>query len=104
MASSGVLMKRDYLAELKRTVLAMFVGQPAKVFLFGSRARGTHFPRSDVDIGILLSDPSASTRITLLREQIENLNIPYKVDVVNFAEVSPAFRENAIRSAEVWQE
>lgn len=97
-------MERDYLAELKRTVLAIFGGQPVKVFLFGSRARGTHFPRSDVDIGILWSDPSVSARITLLREQIENLNIPYKVDVVNFAEVSPTFRENAMRSAEVWQE
>lgn len=97
-------MERDYLAELKRTALAIFGGQPAKVFLFGSRARGTHFPRSDIDIGILWDDPGAGRRITLLREQIENLNIPNKVEVVNFAEVSPAFRENAIRSAEIWQE
>lgn len=97
-------MERDYLAELKRTVLEIFGGQPVKVFLFGSRARGTHFPRSDIDIGILWDDRGAGRRITLLREQIESLNIPNKVEVVNFAEVSPAFRENAMRSAEIWQE
>jgi predicted nucleotidyltransferase len=97
-------MENRYLEQLKGTVLNMMRGQSTRVFLFGSRARQDHRPTSDVDIGVLSSDPSTPSRIALLRERIEEMNIPYKVEVVNFTEVSLDFREQALRDAVVWQE
>ncbi len=53
-----------------------------KIYLFGSRARGENSKFSDIDIGFL-SDKNLSKDLGILRELIEESNIPYKVDLVD---------------------
>ncbi len=93
-----------YLDELKNFVLAELRQQSAKVILFGSRARGNASPRSDVDIGILPEKKLALGSIGELKEKIENLNIPYSVDLVDLSEAGPDFRREALRGAVVWKD
>jgi hypothetical protein len=38
-----------------------------------------------------------------LKEKIENLNIPYTVDVVDLSKVSGVFKEKALREGIVWK-
>jgi hypothetical protein len=38
-----------------------------------------------------------------LKEKIENLNIPYTVDVVDLSKVSEVFKEKALREGVVWK-
>lgn len=66
-----------------RDYLAQNFGD-AKVYLFGSRARGTASEFSDVDIAIE-SDAPLDEPLTLAREAIENSLIPYKVDLVDLS-------------------
>lgn len=51
------------------------------LFLFGSRARGDDNKFSDVDLGIY-KKKDVDLKISLLREILENSNLPFKVDIV----------------------
>ena len=96
--------KNKYITRLKGEITTFFEDEDVKIVLFGSRARGDNHPAADVDIGIIPSGGLDNTRIALLHEKIEDLNIPYKVEIVNFAEVSESFKKEALRQAIVWKD
>ncbi|MBA3065727.1 nucleotidyltransferase domain-containing protein [bacterium] len=77
----------------------------AKIFIFGSRARGDNYPASDIDVGILFEPGAGDERfkISLIREKFENSNIPQKVDVMNLNEVSENFKSEIMRDAVPWK-
>jgi predicted nucleotidyltransferase len=93
-----------HIAVLKGEIIAFFEDEDVKVILFGSRARGDNHPAADVDIGIIPSGELDNTKIALLNEKIEDLNIPYKVEVVNFAQVSESFKKEALKQVIVWKD
>jgi predicted nucleotidyltransferase len=100
----GTMEKQNiYIRELKDLVLAFLRGEPVKVILFGSRARGDNSPASDVDIGIIPRGMIDAAKLALLREKIEDSNIPYKVEVVDFSHTSASFKEEALKEALVWK-
>ncbi len=68
--------------DLKHFMRKYFEGCRVEIYLFGSRARGTHVEGSDIDIAIL-SEEDISDRIAILRAILEESNLPYKVDVVD---------------------
>ena len=55
----------------------------AKIYLFGSRARGDYVATSDIDIAIDAKDPLSMTQKGQIVSMIDALNIPQKVDVVD---------------------
>lgn len=74
---------------------------PARVILFGSRARGDHDERSDVDF-LVVEDAPRPRRAEIVRLQraLSPLRIPADVVVVSRAEASrPAAASDAIRQA-----
>ena len=93
----------NYLEQLKKFTVSFFRNDSVKIILFGSRAKKEHASTSDIDIGIIPSSNVNSKTITLFREKIENLNIPFKIDVVNFNETSEDFRREALKGAIVWK-
>ncbi len=72
-----------------------------KVILYGSRARNTHVPFSDIDIAFV-SDKDLSEHITQLKEIIEESNLPQKVDMVELSKVSQSLREEILKEGKVW--
>ncbi|HLA47682.1 MAG TPA: nucleotidyltransferase domain-containing protein [Nitrospinota bacterium] len=96
-------MENKNLIILKELVINSLKDEKVKIILFGSRSRRDDYPASDVDIGIIPSGQIDKRSITILREKIERLNIPYKVDIVNFSEVSPDFKREALKDAVVWR-
>ncbi|RKY41998.1 MAG: nucleotidyltransferase domain-containing protein [Candidatus Makaraimicrobium thalassicum] len=90
--------------KLKRTVVDFFREDEVKIVLFGSRARKDNYAASDADIGIIPYGKIDTKRIALLREKIELLNIPYKVEIVNLLETSPDFKKEALKEAVVWKD
>jgi len=64
-----------------------------KAVIFGSRARGDYKKASDIDIA-LFGDKLTNTINTKIFYQIEDLYIPYKVDLINFNTLSD---ENKIK-------
>ena len=89
---------------LKEHVLAFLGNENIKIVIFGSRASGDNIASSDVDIGIIPKGGFNRNSLTLLREFIENSNIPYKVDIVDFYSTSEQFKSEALKDAEIWKD
>ncbi|MCA0972217.1 nucleotidyltransferase domain-containing protein [Halobacillus litoralis] len=66
-----------------------------KVMVFGSRARGDHDDRSDVDLAIVAPNLSPSNWLHLL-EDIEGLETLLKFDVVCFTQASDSLKDDII--------
>ncbi len=99
-------MNNKYLVQLKTLVLTALKEESVQVVLFGSQARGDHNRASDVDIGIIPLQKWAvdKRKLSALKEKIENLNIPYKVELVNLALVDGSFRAEVLKDAILWKE
>lgn len=57
-----------------------------EVILFGSRAKGNYKPGSDVDLAIKMTGTDITNRLSGVLN--DELLLPYKFDVLNFAEIS----------------
>jgi uncharacterized protein len=66
-----------------------------RVFLFGSRAKGTAHERSDIDIGIEGPEPVPQQLLTQIEEELEDAPTLYTIDVVDFARMPEKFRRVA---------
>lgn len=54
-----------------------------KVILFGSRAKGKYENGSDIDLTVAGNDIQLNDILNALAE-IDNLELPYKVDIINY--------------------
>lgn len=97
-------MNASYLKEIRDCILKELVSFDIKVVVFGSVARGETSRSSDVDVGLLPRQPMQNSVFARLKEKIENLNVPYKVDLVNLNEVSEKFRKNILKESIVWKD
>jgi predicted nucleotidyltransferase len=92
----------DSLKMLIKIIESVIKEKGVTVYLFGSRATGKATSTSDIDIGIVLKKNMGSDKkIALLREKIENSNIPYKVDVVDLSQVSESFRKQILKEGKI---
>ncbi len=71
-----------------------------KVFFFGSRVKGDNFPRADIDIGV-----EGPRKLSLLikikiEEELEELPVLYKIDLVDFKDVGQRFKKEALKHIE----
>lgn len=68
----------------------------ARVFVFGSRVRGKHHPFSDIDILYCEKSghPIPLGKIAVLKEGLEESNLPIKVDLVNEKDLAQSYRSN----------
>ncbi|MEW6557533.1 MAG: nucleotidyltransferase domain-containing protein [Elusimicrobiota bacterium] len=71
-----------------------------KIFFFGSRVRGTNFPRADIDIGIEGPEEIPSAKKITIEDDLNNLPILYKIDFVDFKNVSEEFKQEALKYKE----
>lgn len=90
------------LGRVKGLVRQVLGGTPADVYLFGSWARGTQRPTSDVDIAIESAAPLPRALLASLREALEESTIPNRVDVVDLTETDAAFRDGVRREGILW--
>ena len=82
--------------EIKRIIYRFLNPKEYQVFVFGSRATGKAKKFSDFDIGILGKKSVPSIAKFLIEEALEESDLPYKVDIVDFSLVSNNFRKVAL--------
>jgi len=82
----------DSLYELTR-LMEKHLGdlKDARVWLFGSRAKGSHKKNSDIDLTISSRSKEAPKRLNLLRQELSESNVPYIVEIVYWPEMAEAF-------------
>lgn len=87
---------------VRRIVLDVLDGHVERVLLFGSWARGDTRRSSDIDVAVGLAPGAPEGLLARLRDALEQSNVPYRVDVVDLAEVDDAVRANIEREGVAW--
>ena len=79
-------------------VLRKHLPQEAKVWVFGSRARGVVKQYSDLDLAIDLNGQLLSLALLAsLSFDFEESDLPYKVDIIDWNSIDKTF-QNAIKN------
>jgi uncharacterized protein len=90
------------LEEVRRIVLRALEGRAARVFLFGSWARGEASRISDIDVAILPAGPLPVGLLAEIAEDLENSASLYPVDLVDLSETSETFRTRVLAEGVPW--
>lgn len=75
----------------------------ATIYLFGSRARGTHRKYSDIDLAIDMGSPADPAAINEAKSMLSESNIPYFIDVVDFNEISKIMKNAILTEGIIWK-
>lgn len=89
--------------EIVRDILRRHVPERA-VWAFGSRVQGKAKPYSDLDLAVLGEQPLALSIRAELVEEFSESDLPFKVDVVDWATTSERFRQIIRKKYVVLQE
>ncbi len=84
----------DLTPDQRRTVLRL-IGTHlpnTEVWAYGSRVKWTSRPQSDLDL-VVFSAPEQHRQVSDLREAFEESDLPFRVDVLVWDDVSESFRE-----------
>lgn len=91
------MIDRKSLKTLKSIVFRYLNSKEYKVFIFGSRAIGFNHKFSDVDIGIVGKKKIPHEKLYDIIEELEESDIPYLVDVVDFSTADKKFKDLALK-------
>lgn len=78
---------------LKKHVLSPLLSDGFTIWLFGSRARGDYDKYSDVDLLVKGHKSKFREIISKIREDIEESNFSYKVDIVFVDDLATSYRK-----------
>lgn len=98
-------MKNDGIElEIKQKIvgLLLVLFPDAKIYLYGSRALGTHRERSDIDLALDLGQEEDPVKLGEARSVLGATHIPYRIDLVDLNAVSPALRETILKEGFIW--
>lgn len=77
---------------LVREILRRHLPAGVRVWVFGSRARGTARRFSDLDLAVDCGSRLELDTLLALREEFEESELPYEVDVVDSCDMDGDFR------------
>ncbi len=87
--------------ELRSFLKDFFENKRVEIYLFGSRARGDFQSGSDIDLAILSEEP-LSEELAVIREILEESNLPYKVDLVELRYTNEKLKQKVIQEGIKW--
>lgn len=90
------------LAEVRRIVLRGLAGRRARVYRFGSWARGEESRVSDIDVAILPEESLPSGLLPEIQEALEESASLYPVDLVDLTTASGSFRARVLAEGVPW--
>jgi len=74
-----------------------------KIYLFGSRAKGTNRPASDIDLALDAGRPLSFLEIAQARNVLESLYIAEKIDIVDMFSIPLALKETILKEGKIWK-
>ena len=106
----------DITAKQRKTVLALLARHlpNTTAWVYGSRAKWTSRPQSDLDV-VVFATPEQSVRVGELREAFEDSDLPFRVDLFVWDAVPEKFQERIetdhvvlvgkenLRASDTWQ-
>ena len=90
------MLDSNTLKTIKKIVNPHLPNELYKAFIFGSRVTGNNRTFSDIDLGIIGPNSIPSKNYMEMVDELEESDIPYRTDVVDFASVSDKFKKRAL--------
>jgi predicted nucleotidyltransferase len=84
-------------------ILSALEGPAVRVYLFGSSVTGGIRRASDIDVAIEPRGALSPALLAKLREQLEESDIPYDVDIVDLSTTSAEFKARVLREGILWK-
>lgn len=81
----------EHLQVIKRILKRHLPGR--EIWVFGSRATGSAKKYSDLDLAVIGSVPLTLAQLALLEHELDESELPFKVDIVDWASIDDSFRE-----------
>lgn len=75
----------------------------AKIYLFGSRARGNYKKYSDIDIALDAGKPLPIQDVDEVKSMLNESNIIHLIDVLDFHSVNTAMQEAIMKEKIIWK-
>ncbi len=75
----------------------------AKIYLYGSFARGEGIKGSDIDIAVDAGKELKASKFLEIQAVLANVVIPYHLDVVDFWDISKDLRESIEKDKVIWK-
>ena len=94
------VIKEDKL-KIIRILNALFPG--VKIYLYGSRARGTHREWSDIDLALDMGQAIERWQMGEARRIFTESSIMYKIELVDLNAISSEFKGTIEKDFVVWQ-
>lgn len=95
-------LKLEYKSKIVAILRALF--PDAKIYLFGSRAQGTHRKTSDIDVAVDVGKQILRRDIGEARDMLRESNIPYKVDVVDLHGIPEKMKSIILEEGILWKD
>lgn len=92
-------LTKQEIEKIGKTVKEILNNKEVQLFVFGSRAKGTARANSDLDIAIKSKEPLSLGELGRLKETFEESDFPYRVDIVDYEDVSATIRARIDKSA-----
>jgi type I restriction enzyme S subunit len=102
MSTPAIDIRPDHW-QIVQQILRRHVPQYA-VWAFGSRAKWVAKPYSDLDLAVITDKPLPLSVSAALADDFSESDLPWKVDVVDWAATSDSFRQEIERHKVVVQE
>lgn len=88
--------------QIRQIIHGRLAKYPVRIFLFGSHATGQARPASDVDVAVLPEIELPSGLLSEVREDLEQSNILYNVDLVDISKTDEVFRQRVLAEGVEW--
>lgn len=83
-----------------RLLTALFPN--VKIYLFGSRARGTETVTSDIDLALDTGKELSVFDIEKAKNVLEALNVPQKIDIVDLNSIPLEMKQIILKEGQSW--
>lgn len=94
-----IVLTAQQLHLIQDILLAILPNTP--VWAFGSRVKGTNKPFSDIDLALITTTPLTIRELTELELAFSDSDLPFKVDLVDWASCSEAFKQIILQKYEI---
>ncbi len=95
------VIKEDKI-KIIRVLQALFPG--VKIYLYGSRARGSHREWSDIDLALDCGQEIERRDVSEARHIFQESSIMYKIELVDVHRISEDFKNKIMKDFILWQE
>lgn len=95
------MVREEYKQKIIKIIKKYF--PDCKIYLFGSRAKSTHSPGSDIDLAIDNTKKVDRHLICRIKEEIEDENIPFFVDIVDLQNADDSIKSEITKDKILWK-